>query len=89
MKKLLLTVSMICLAAPAMAQDIVPTPDWNAKLTKDWDGTRQSLADKGIIVEMNATHITARQELMDSGISTAVSNLSLFSYKFVILNDNS
>lgn len=70
MKKLILIAEILCLSAPAMAQDIVPTPDWDSKLLNDWGGTRQSLAEHGIIVELDATHTS--QHVFDGGVENDI-----------------
>jgi porin len=64
-KSLLLTLSILCLPAVCLAQELVPVPDWNLTLTKDWGGSRQKLADHGLVVEMDATHVT--QHVFDGG----------------------
>lgn len=77
MKRLfLLTIAMAGIASPAFTQSIVEIPDWDTKLnrerklTRDWGGMRRSLADKGIIVEMNSTHVS--QYVVDGGVETTL-----------------
>jgi len=71
MKKIIiLTVAMAGIALPAFAQSIVEIPDWDKKLTKDWGGARQSLAEKGVVIEINSTHVS--QYVVDGGVETTL-----------------
>ena len=74
-KLLLLTIAMAGIALPAFAQSIVEIPDWDSKLQRerklfrDW-GVRRSLAEKGVIIEMNSTHVS--QFVLDGGVETTL-----------------
>jgi porin len=52
-------------SAPVAAEDLVPVPDWNGTLTRDWGGARSWLSDRGVVLELDATHVT--QHVFDGG----------------------
>jgi porin len=58
-------VGVFVISAPAAAEDLVPVPDWGRTLTKDWGGARSWLSDRGVVLELDATHIT--QHVFDGG----------------------
>jgi porin len=61
----LATVSVFVTSAPVTAEDLVPVPDWGRTLTKDWGGARSWLSDRGVVLELDATHVT--QHVFDGG----------------------
>jgi porin len=64
-------VSFILVSDTGHGQDLVPVPDWDLKLTKDWGGFRQKLADKGLVIEANAVHVS--QRVFDGGVDRELS----------------
>lgn len=69
-QQVLAAILLSILSTSVIAQDIIPTPDWNSKLFNDWGGARQSLAERGVIVELDATHTS--QHVFNGGVKRSI-----------------